>query len=143
MLWAGSLVCNASDNLGVSHDPKKLLTSVSKKVPGAHGKEELGEGLAEKVGKGLVKGWLKVGEGLAKGWQRVSLHPQEWVRDSMDRFRRIASLQNPLLYFRPFLALNDPKSFHPLQGHNTQIREKRVLGSKIETPFPPFRKRTF
>ena len=31
------------------------------------------EGLEEKVGKGLAKGWRRVGEGLAKGW-RVSLH---------------------------------------------------------------------
>ena len=34
----------------------------------------VGEGLAEKVGKGLAKGWRRVGEELAKGW-RVSLHP--------------------------------------------------------------------
>ena len=30
-------------------------------------KERLGEGLAEKVGKGLAKGWRRVGEGLEKG----------------------------------------------------------------------------
>ena len=35
----------------------------------------LGEGLAEKVGKGLVKGWQRVGEGLAQGWRRVSGFP--------------------------------------------------------------------
>ena len=40
--------------------------------PGAWGprKERVGEGLAEKVGKGLAKGWRRVGEGLAKGWRR-------------------------------------------------------------------------
>ena len=27
--------------------------------------------MAEKVGKGLAKGWRRVGEGLAQGWQRV------------------------------------------------------------------------
>ena len=31
----------------------------------------LGEGLAEKVGKGLAKGWRRVGKELAKGWRRV------------------------------------------------------------------------
>ena len=30
-------------------------------------KEGVGKGLAEKVGKGLAKGWHRVGEGLAKG----------------------------------------------------------------------------
>ena len=35
---------------------KKPLTRVSKRVPGVHGKR-VGEGLAEKVGKGLAKGW--------------------------------------------------------------------------------------
>ena len=57
---------------------KKPLTRVSKRVPGAQGgpqKEGLGEGLAEKVGKGLTKGWRRVGGGLAKGWQRVSGFP--------------------------------------------------------------------
>ena len=34
-------------------------------------KEGVGEGLAEKVGKGLAKGWRRVGERLAKGWRRV------------------------------------------------------------------------
>ena len=34
-------------------------------------KEGVGEGLAEKVGKGLAKGWRRVGEGLAQGWRRV------------------------------------------------------------------------
>ena len=34
-----------------------------------------GEGLAEKVGKGLAKGWRRVGKGLAKGWQRVGGFP--------------------------------------------------------------------
>ena len=27
--------------------------------------------MAEKVGKGLAKGWRRVGEGLAQGWRRV------------------------------------------------------------------------
>ena len=40
-------------------------------MPGVHGKEGVGEGLAEKVGKALAKGWRGVGEGLAKGWRRV------------------------------------------------------------------------
>ena len=44
---------------------KKPLTSVSKRVPGVHRKRGVGEGLAEKVGKGLAKGWHRVGEGLA------------------------------------------------------------------------------
>ena len=47
--------------------PKKPLTSVSKRVPGGPRKEGVGEGLAEKVGKGLAKGWRGVGKGLAKG----------------------------------------------------------------------------
>ena len=51
---------------------KKPLTSVSKRVPGVHGKEGIGEGLAEEVGKGLAKGWRGVGEGLAKGWQGLA-----------------------------------------------------------------------
>ena len=46
---------------------KKPLTSVSKRVPGVHVREMVGEGLAERVGKGLAKGWRGVGEGLAKG----------------------------------------------------------------------------
>ena len=76
---------------------KKPLTRVSKRVPGVYGKEGVGEGLAEKVGKGLAKGWRKVGEGLAKGWHRVGegladfLAPsnsrgarlEDWVCDSM------------------------------------------------------------
>ena len=37
-------------------------------------KEGVRDGLAEKVGKGLAKGWRRVGEGLAKGW-RISSHP--------------------------------------------------------------------
>ena len=56
-----------------SADPKKPLTRVSKRVPGAHGKRGLERGwqkrLAEKVGR---KGWRRVGTGLAQGWQRVS-----------------------------------------------------------------------
>ena len=32
---------------------------------GVHGKRGVGEGLAEKVGEGLVKGWHRVGEGSA------------------------------------------------------------------------------
>ena len=35
-------------------------------------KEGVGEGLAEKVGKGLAKGWRGAGKGLAKGWRRDS-----------------------------------------------------------------------
>ena len=31
----------------------------------------VGEGLAERVGKGLAKGWRRVGKGLAQGWGRV------------------------------------------------------------------------
>ena len=31
--------------------------------------------LAEKLGKGLAKGWRKVGKGLANGWQRVCGFP--------------------------------------------------------------------
>ena len=38
-------------------------------------KEGLGEGLAEKVGNGLAKGWRRVGEGLAQGWRRVGGFP--------------------------------------------------------------------
>ena len=37
-------------------------------------KEELGEGLAEKVGKGSAKvgkGWQRVGTRLAQGWRRA------------------------------------------------------------------------
>ena len=30
--------------------------------------------MAEKVGKGLAKGWRRVGEGLAQGWRRVGHH---------------------------------------------------------------------
>ena len=51
----------------ITNYSKKLLTRVSKGVPGAHGKRGLERGLAEKVGKGLAKGWRRVGEGLAKG----------------------------------------------------------------------------
>ena len=57
-------------------------------------KEELGEGLAEKVGKALAKGWRRAGEGVAKGWQRVpctlqlcnsrNARVEERVRDSME-----------------------------------------------------------
>ena len=54
---------------------KKPLTWASKRVPGGPRKEELGEGLAEKVGEGLAKGWHRVGEELAKGWQRVGRFP--------------------------------------------------------------------
>ena len=42
---------------------KKLLTRVSKRVPGAQGKRGLE--------RGWQKGWKRVGEGLAKGWHRV------------------------------------------------------------------------
>ena len=42
---------------------KKPLTSVSKRVPGVHGKR----GLERSWQKRLAKGWRKVGEGLAKG----------------------------------------------------------------------------
>ena len=38
-------------------------------------KKGVGEGLAEKVGKGLAKGWRRVGKGLAKGWRRVGGFP--------------------------------------------------------------------
>ena len=58
---------------------KKPLIHVSKRVAGIYGKRGVGERLAEKVGKGLAKGWRRVGERLAKaglveGW-RISLHP--------------------------------------------------------------------
>ena len=46
---------------------KKLLTRVSKRVPGAHGKRGLERGWQKR----LAKGWRKVGEGLAKGWHSV------------------------------------------------------------------------
>ena len=46
---------------------KKPLTSVSKRVPGVHGKRGLERGWQKR----LAKGWRKVGERLAKGWQRV------------------------------------------------------------------------
>ena len=46
---------------------KKPLTSVSKRVPGVHGKRGLERGWQKR----LAKGWRKVGEGLAKGWQRA------------------------------------------------------------------------
>ena len=42
---------------------KKPLTRVSK--PARPRKEGLGEGFAEKVDRGLAKGWLMVGKGLA------------------------------------------------------------------------------
>ena len=47
--------------------PKKPLTRVSKRVPGAHGKRGLERGWQKR----LAKGWRKVDEGLAKGWHRV------------------------------------------------------------------------
>ena len=47
--------------------PEKLLTRVSKRVPGAHRKR----GLERSWQKRLAKGWRKVGEGFAKGWHRV------------------------------------------------------------------------
>ena len=43
--------------------PKKLLTRVSKPMPGVHGKRGLERGWRKR----LAKGWLKV----AKGWRRV------------------------------------------------------------------------
>ena len=46
-------------------NPKMPLTCVSKPVPGVHGKRGVGEGLAEKVGEGLAKGWQRVGGGIA------------------------------------------------------------------------------
>ena len=45
----------------------KLITHVSKRVPGIHGKRGLERGWRKR----LAKGWRKVGEGLAKGWHRV------------------------------------------------------------------------
>ena len=50
-----------------SYFTKKRLTSVSKRVPGVHGKRGLERGWQKR----LAKGWRKVGEGSAKGWQRV------------------------------------------------------------------------
>ena len=51
--------------------PKKLLTRVSERVPGVHGKMGFERGWQKR----LAKGWRKVGEGfcegLAKGGQRV------------------------------------------------------------------------
>ena len=41
---------------------KKPATRVAKRVMGTPRKNELGEGLAEMVGKGFAKGWRKVGE---------------------------------------------------------------------------------
>ena len=58
LLHSGSLV---------ESPPKKPLTCVSKRVPGAHGKR----GLERAWQKRLAKGWRKVGEELAKGWRRV------------------------------------------------------------------------
>ena len=67
---------------------------------GARGplEEGVGEGLAEKVGKGLAKGWRRLGEGLARGWRRVGEFPctlqfcnsqgarlEDWVCNSMGR----------------------------------------------------------
>ena len=52
-------------------ESKKPLTSVSKRVPGVHGKRGLERGWQKR----LAKGWRKVGEGLAKGWRRVSGFP--------------------------------------------------------------------
>ena len=54
--------CHASQIL-----TKKPLTSVSKRVPGVHGKRGLERGWQKR----LAKGWRKVGEGLARGWRRV------------------------------------------------------------------------
>ena len=51
---------------------KKPLTHVSKIGAWGPWKEELGEGLAEKVCR---KGWRKVEAGLAKSWQRVGGFP--------------------------------------------------------------------
>ena len=49
-----------------------MLTRVSKRVPGVHGKRGLERGWQRR----LAKGWRRVGEGLARGtWRRVALHP--------------------------------------------------------------------
>ena len=55
-------------------DANESLPLIEASSPMACGprKEGLGEGLAEKVGKGLAKGWRRVGEGLAEGWRRVA-----------------------------------------------------------------------
>ena len=46
---------------------KQPLTSVSKRVPGVHGKRGLERGWQKR----LAKGWRRVGEGLAQGRRRV------------------------------------------------------------------------
>ena len=69
--WASVI---ASQNLSRDNREtisKKPLTRVSKTGAWSPRKEGVGEGLAEKVGKGLAKGWRRVGKGLARGWRRV------------------------------------------------------------------------
>ena len=70
VFWA-LLVANPFPPTRLRNLSKKPFTRVSKQVPGVHGKRGVGGGLAEKVGKGLAKGWRGVGEGLARGWRRV------------------------------------------------------------------------
>ena len=71
---------------------------------GARGKRGLGEGLAEKVGKGLAKGWQRVGEGLAKGWQRVGWEIDLYtvvVLIFFEKFTANFSASAPVVYKHP------------------------------------------
>ena len=100
--------------------------------------------MAEKVGKGLAKGWRGVGEGLAKGWRRVGegladfLAPSTYLRNS--RGARLETLVcDSMVAFHENDGNHennedDSDSYKPFGGGNAAlvIGPNRVL---VETDF--------